>query len=201
MSIERIFPGTAATTRSALGVVRIIHENPPSHSHAETGDPRTELLRFDASLARSREQLEGMREEATSSEAHDILDGQLLILADPELVRGVIQVINRTNGTFSETDLAPLEDLCKLIGYTIYNARLYEEINSLKQLKKREAEYMRILVHELRSPIASATPVPAAGRLAARASGTVVSCSFPSVPSMCDSTSMSLSSSAGILRV
>ena len=95
-SRERRFPGTAATARSVLGTVRVVQDRPaldaPPH---ETGDARTELLRFDDALARSREQLEVIRGEASSEDASSIVGGQLNILADPDLVRGVIQRIKR----------------------------------------------------------------------------------------------------------
>lgn len=91
---EREFPGIAATNRSVLGTARIIQQTPiPSSHHHEVGDVRSELQRFDAALAHSREQLEEMRDRGANQDAIDILDGQLLILADPEVVRGVIQQI------------------------------------------------------------------------------------------------------------
>jgi phosphotransferase system enzyme I (PtsI) len=95
-SREQRFSATAATQRSVLGVVRVVHDRPdldaPPH---ETGDARTELLRFDDALVRSREQLERIRSEASSEDAASIVGGQLNILADPEVVRGVIQRVKR----------------------------------------------------------------------------------------------------------
>ncbi len=93
---ERVFPAIAATHRSAVGIARVLRETPDlGNAYTEVGDVRSELLRFDAALAHSREQLETLREEGRSEEAGSIVDGQLLMLADPEVIRGVIQLIKR----------------------------------------------------------------------------------------------------------
>ncbi len=71
-------------------------------------------------------------------------------------VHGVVQVINRRGGQFSDSDLPPLESLAQLIAYSLYHARLYQELASMKALKKEKAKFMRVLVHELKSPAAGA---------------------------------------------
>jgi phosphotransferase system enzyme I (PtsI) len=111
---ECIFPGTAATTRSILGVVRLVRQIPiPSSAHLEVGDVRSELTRFDAALGHSREQLEVMRNRGTSEEAITLLDGQLLILADPELVGGVVQHIKtKRKGALRAVDRV-IDALCQ----------------------------------------------------------------------------------------
>lgn len=114
MTSERRFPATAATHRSVLGVVRLIREAPaPVTLHQEPGDVRSELLRFDAALAHSREQLEGMRDERTTPEARDILDGQLLILGDPELIRGVLTHIKQDHWSALRSVDHVVNELCQ----------------------------------------------------------------------------------------
>jgi len=71
-------------------------------------------------------------------------------------VHGVVQVINRRGGLFGEADLPPLESLAQLIAYSLYHARLYQELAGMKALKKEKAKFMRVLVHELKSPAAGA---------------------------------------------
>lgn len=71
-------------------------------------------------------------------------------------IHGVVQVINRRGGCFSEEDLRPLESISQLIAYSLYHARLYQELASMKALKKEKAKFMRVLVHELKSPAAGA---------------------------------------------
>lgn len=71
-------------------------------------------------------------------------------------IHGVVQVINRRGGCFSEDDLRPLESISQLIAYSLYHARLYQELASMKALKKEKAKFMRVLVHELKSPAAGA---------------------------------------------
>jgi len=70
-------------------------------------------------------------------------------------VLGVVQVINSLNGAFRETDLAPLVSISRLVAYALYHARIYDEIITLKRLKKEKAKFMRIMVHELKSPVAT----------------------------------------------
>jgi signal transduction histidine kinase len=39
------------------------------------------------------------------------------------------------------------------VAYALYHARLHDELATLKGLEKEKAEFMRILVHELRAPV------------------------------------------------
>jgi signal transduction histidine kinase len=68
-------------------------------------------------------------------------------------VMGVVQVINSRGNTFNQADLVPLESVARFAAYALYHARLYEELATLKALDREKAEFMRILVHELRSPV------------------------------------------------
>jgi signal transduction histidine kinase len=66
---------------------------------------------------------------------------------------GVVQVINGKQRPFTESDLLPLQSVSYYVAYALYHARLHDELTTLKGLEKEKAEFMRILVHELRAPI------------------------------------------------
>nr|NQU91043.1 GAF domain-containing sensor histidine kinase [Bacteroidota bacterium] len=70
-------------------------------------------------------------------------------------VMGVVQAINSKGDPFHESDIIPLENISPFIAYALYHARLYDELATLKGLEKEKAEFMRVLVHELRSPVAT----------------------------------------------
>jgi signal transduction histidine kinase len=69
---------------------------------------------------------------------------------------GVIQVINSKRDTFHESDIRALENISQFVAYALYQARVYDELATFKGLEKEKATFMRVLVHELRSPAASA---------------------------------------------
>ncbi|MCK5803097.1 MAG: GAF domain-containing sensor histidine kinase [Lentisphaeria bacterium] len=82
-------------------------------------------------------------------------------------VRGVVQVINSKSGTpFDTADLKRLKQVSRLVGYALYHAQLYDELATLKCLKKEKAEFMRIMVHELKSPVAASKMLVSALRYA-----------------------------------
>jgi K+-sensing histidine kinase KdpD len=68
---------------------------------------------------------------------------------------GVVQVINSRGGPFQEADLLSLRSVSRFVAYALYHARLYDELATLKGLEKENAEFMRMVVHELRSPAAA----------------------------------------------
>ena len=70
-------------------------------------------------------------------------------------VQGVIQVINSVDKPFEEYAIPPLQVLATMIGYAIYNARLYDELHTMKEVEKKKAEFMRIMIHELKSPVSA----------------------------------------------
>jgi signal transduction histidine kinase len=70
-------------------------------------------------------------------------------------VLGVVQVINSKGSPFQEKDLLPLQSVSRSVAYALYHAQLYDELATLKCLDKEKAEFMRIMVHELRSPVAA----------------------------------------------
>jgi len=77
-------------------------------------------------------------------------------------VMGVIQAINSKDDSFSDDDILALENFSRFIAYALYHARLYDELATLKGLEKEKAEFMRVLVHELRSPVATAKMIVSA---------------------------------------
>ena len=68
---------------------------------------------------------------------------------------GVVQVINSRTEPFTAEDLLPLKSLSRLIGYALYHAKLYDDLATMKKLEKEKAEFMRVMVHELKSPTAA----------------------------------------------
>ena len=71
-------------------------------------------------------------------------------------VQGVVQVINKNNGTFADENLRPLECMSRFVAYSLYHAQMYNELETMKCLKREKARFMRVLVHELKSPAAGA---------------------------------------------
>jgi signal transduction histidine kinase len=77
---------------------------------------------------------------------------------------GVVQVINRRQRPFSETDLLPLQSVSHFVAYALYHAKVRDELATLQCLEKEKAEFMRILVHELRAPVSASKSLAAALR-------------------------------------
>ena len=71
-------------------------------------------------------------------------------------IRGVVQAVNSKGETFSDADLPALQTISRLIGYALYHARLYDDLATMKQLEKEKAKFMRVMVHELKSPVSAA---------------------------------------------
>lgn len=69
---------------------------------------------------------------------------------------GVVQAVNSTGEPFCDKVLPSLESISRLIGYALYHAKLYDDLATMKKLEKEKAEFMRIMVHELKSPVAAA---------------------------------------------
>ena len=84
---------------------------------------------------------------------------------------GVIQVINGRHRPFCETDLLPLQSVSHFVAYALYHAKVHDELSTLKGLEREKAEFMRILVHELRAPVTASRSLAAALRYVNRADG------------------------------
>jgi len=70
-------------------------------------------------------------------------------------IRGVVQAVNSKGKPFSTDDLPALKTISRLIGYALYHARLYDDLASMKQLEKEKAKFIRVMVHELKSPVSA----------------------------------------------
>lgn len=68
-------------------------------------------------------------------------------------VMGVIQVMNSKGNPFQQADISKLQSISRFVAYALYQARLYDELATLKRLDKEKAEFMRIMVHELKAPV------------------------------------------------
>lgn len=71
-------------------------------------------------------------------------------------VIGVTEVMNSKEEPFNESDLPLLKQISRLIGYTLYHARLLDDLTTLKRLEQEKATFIRIMVHELKSPVSAA---------------------------------------------
>ncbi|MCK5113892.1 MAG: GAF domain-containing sensor histidine kinase [Phycisphaerae bacterium] len=69
---------------------------------------------------------------------------------------GVVQGINSKGEPFGGHDLESLKSVSRLVGYSLYHARLYNDLATMKELEKQKAEFVRVMVHELKSPISGA---------------------------------------------
>ncbi len=65
---------------------------------------------------------------------------------------GVIELLDKMTGTFTSDDAAVLGQLAQIAAGAIENARLYEE---LRANDKRKDEFLAMLAHELRNPLAA----------------------------------------------
>lgn len=81
------------------------------------------------------------------------------VLCAPVIFRnqtlGVVQAINGRHGPFQQEDLRQLTRLAQYTAYALYHARLYDDLTALRHLKQEKARFMRVMVHELKSPIAA----------------------------------------------
>jgi len=101
------------------------------------------------------------------------------VMCSPVLFKGgtlgVVQAVNSCGEPFREADLGALSSVSRLIGYALYHAKLYDDLATMKRLEQEKAEFMRIMVHELKSPVAAAKSMADAlgqyGNLDERSSG------------------------------
>jgi signal transduction histidine kinase len=71
-------------------------------------------------------------------------------------VMGVVQAINSRSAPFTNDDLPWLCTVSRLVGYALHHARLYDDLATLKEVEKRKAQFMQVMIHELKSPVAGA---------------------------------------------
>jgi PAS domain S-box-containing protein len=135
--------------RSAVGSFRSVAETPALLSLAE---------RLHAPLLVTRD------EAARSPDLHDpaaaelgLRDAVVSWLAAPLVGRstrrlGVIHLANKAESDFTAHDAALLAQLAQIAAVAIENARLYEE---LREKDQRKDEFLAMLAHELRNPLAA----------------------------------------------
>lgn len=105
-------------------------------------------------------------DEALGFRTRDVLCAPVLFRGRLE---GVVQVINRVEGTFDAAALRGLQTVARLIGYALHHARALDDLATLKQLEKKKAQFMRVMVHELKSPIAAVATIVDGYRVLAQA--------------------------------
>jgi len=137
--------GHCAFTRQALLV-------PDAHGDLSVLDPR---LTFD----RSWDESHGFR-------TRDVLCAPVIL---GDRLEGVVQVLNRVEGTFDAGDLRGLQTVARVVGYALHHARMYEDLASLRHLERQKAQFMRVMVHELKSPIAAVATMVDSYRVLAHA--------------------------------
>jgi signal transduction histidine kinase len=120
---------------------------PDAYGDLSSIDPR---LRFDRSW-----------DEINRFRTRDVMCAPAVFKGE---IMGVVQVINCTQSPFCETDLLPLQSVSRFVAYALYHARTHDELLTLKGLEKEKAEFMRILVHELRAPVGASKSMAAALR-------------------------------------
>lgn len=79
-------------------------------------------------------------------------------------LQGVVQVMNSIGRPFQESDRVALESMARLVANSLYHARMYDELETMKRLKQEKARFTRVLVHELRAPAAMAKTLVATAR-------------------------------------
>ncbi len=65
---------------------------------------------------------------------------------------GLVQLFDRADGPFTEGDEAILVQIAQMAGVAVENARLYQE---LRDNDRRKDEFLAMLAHELRNPLAA----------------------------------------------
>ncbi len=71
-------------------------------------------------------------------------------------VMGVVQAINSRSAPFTKDDLPWLCTVSRLVGYALHHARLYDDLATLREVEKRKAQFIRVMIHELKSPVTGA---------------------------------------------
>jgi len=91
-------------------------------------------------------------DEMTGFRTRDVMCAPALFKGE---LMGVVQAMNSNNGPFQKSHLDSLQSVSRYVAYALYHARLYNELATLKTLEKQKAEFMKIIVHELKSPVAA----------------------------------------------
>jgi len=71
-------------------------------------------------------------------------------------VLGVLEALNKKHGKFEERHLQRADELTSVVGIALHHSKLYDNLASLKELDKMKSNFVRVLVHELKSPVGAA---------------------------------------------
>jgi PAS domain S-box-containing protein len=115
-----------------------------------------EVCRTNRPMRLTRAELEDHPAWRTAGEARDAYPPLRGWMAAPLIGRGgknlgLIRVSDRDDGDFSESEEAALAQLAHIASVAIENARLYGE---LREQDRRKDEFLALLAHELRNPLA-----------------------------------------------
>ncbi|MDD5308303.1 MAG: HAMP domain-containing sensor histidine kinase [Deltaproteobacteria bacterium] len=91
-------------------------------------------------------------DEATGFKTRDMLCAPAIY---KEEVVGVVEVLNSRVRPFEGGDIPVLESVARLVGYALNQARMHDDLASMKQVEREKAKFMRIMVHELKAPVSA----------------------------------------------
>ncbi len=97
-------------------------------------------------------QFDGSWDELNNFKTRDVMCAPILFKGK---LLGVVQVINSRNDPFNDTDVPLLESVSRFLAYSLHHSRLYDELATLKCIEKEKAQFLRIMVDELRFPASS----------------------------------------------
>ncbi|MBI5489136.1 MAG: GAF domain-containing sensor histidine kinase [Deltaproteobacteria bacterium] len=70
-------------------------------------------------------------------------------------VIGVMEALSGAPGRFAPDDVDRLEDLAAVAGLVLHVSRLYQDIKNLREVERRKSDFIDLLAHEIKEPIAA----------------------------------------------
>ena len=70
-------------------------------------------------------------------------------------VIGVLEALHSQPDRFKEDDAERLEDLAAVAGLVLHVAGLYQDIKDLREVERRKSDFIDLLAHEIKEPIAA----------------------------------------------
>ena len=70
-------------------------------------------------------------------------------------VIGVMEALSGTPGRFAPEDAERLEDLAAVAGLALHVSGLYQDIKDLREVERRKSDFIDLLAHEIKEPIAA----------------------------------------------
>lgn len=99
-----------------------------------------------------------VRFDSSWDQSHDFRTRD--VMCAPALFKGdtvgVVQVLNKRQGTFTSRDLEALGVVARIVGYALCHAQLYDDLLTMKQFQREKAKFMGVMVHEFKSPVGAA---------------------------------------------